>query len=218
MKDLPSKKACLVCDSIQPRLLAHINILIGLGYDSYTLWNNKYWKVDGNLNDPNSPKPSPAAEEIGIQTIVSKANFVLLHKGDMWRVENHLSIPVVTYSGDGRNSDVPRAVDKDHPLTPVEIGRISNVMTLPESERRTALRAIWSGIPEIILAWTIVQHAAPGESGIGFIEQQVRDGFNDLRSALEASKGDAGLPPKCEKGLPVLDDAKKLIVMAKESV
>lgn len=122
------------------------------------------------------------------------------------------------YTAAGIATGIPRVVSGDSPITVDEASAILRVVeTTPPQNRNEEFSRIWSGVPEVLLAWALVQHISSPPTETVFNSGNVADAYNKLWSALQIKN--STLPPRCVSNqFPVLANAKELLRLARMDI
>ncbi len=126
---------------------------------------------------------------------------------------------VLRYSGSGCPDGIVRGVSSDAPLTAAEGREIVAVCQRPSEEWAAAFRRIWSGVPELLLAWVLCKYFTPEKSGTEFKNAEIAIAFNQLRASVLLRPDIKDVPSVCGEGvLPPLENAKRLIELARVDI
>lgn len=164
------------------------------------------------------PKEELVVEPIG-------CDLVLLHadKADEQLLQNLIgdgSVKVASFlrfSGGGCQDGIPWPVRPASPLTESLANEIVSVcQRFSPGQREQEFKRMWSGVPALLLAWTLSKHFAFDLPTLKFKEFEVAEAFNQLRGALLLRSKSNDLPGECaEISFPRLEDAKLILELAR---
>lgn len=153
-------------------------------------------------------------------------DLVLLHadEADEQLLQNHIRNETVKvgailrFSGGGCQAGIPWPVRPDSPLTESVAKDIVSVCErFSSGQREQEFKRMWSGVPELLLAWAVSKHFGLDLPPHSFKASEVANDYNRLQAAV-ALRSSAGknVPGKTPDGvLPRIEDARLLIELSR---
>ena len=121
------------------------------------------------------------------------------------------------FSGSGCEDGIPWPINASAGINETLAENIIEICTrfAPE-ERGPQFKALWSGVPDLLVAWAMARHFMPERTDLRFEDSEVADSYNKLRASLLLRPGISGLPRHLPEGVaPSLGEAKLLIELAR---
>lgn len=126
------------------------------------------------------------------------------------------------YSEGGCANGIPHSISRHSPITTEDAEAILRIARdFPPKLRGDEFRKMWSGVPEVLVAWILWKNLLHEKVHMAFDDSEIGEAYNLLRANVEhrskeARSGLSGLPPKCAQGVaPSLNDAKLLVELAR---
>lgn len=152
-------------------------------------------------------------------------DLVFLHadEDDEQLLRNYMSSGTVKpasflrFSGGGCQDGIPWPVKADVPLTESVAGEIASVCErFPPRQREQEFKRMWSGVPELLLAWTLSKQCASDFLTCIFKASEIAESYKQLRTAVASRSRSNNLPTEPLEGeFPRLEDAKLLIELSR---
>lgn len=87
-----------------------------------------------------------------------------------------LTIFYSTAAVHGREFGIPREVSGKDPLPTEQCRAILELLAVEPSDRKKQFENIWSGVPELLLSWTLLEAYGEGNDGAQALKRTVREG------------------------------------------
>jgi len=121
------------------------------------------------------------------------------------------------YSEGGCANGIPHSISRHNPITTEDAEAILRIVRdFPAEMRGDEFKKIWSGVPDLLVAWVLWKNLLSEKVSMAFDDSEIRVAYNQLRATVELRSKESGLPQKCAQGaFPSLNDAKLLVELAR---